>query len=81
MEINTDKYLVKDNKKPKHQTAASVDEIIKIVGESKQYDYGYWLRKVKNVSYAKVLQICKEASNLDKKYNRGGYITNKLKCG
>lgn len=82
MEINIDKYTKVDNKAPKHDVAASVNEIIKIVGESKQYNYGYWLRKVKNVPYSKVLEICKNASNLGAKYSKGGYITNSLrKCG
>ncbi len=61
-----------------HEQAAKVDEIVKIVGLSKEYPYTYWLRKVKNFSYGYVLEICKEADSLDKKYSKGGYLTNKL---
>lgn len=82
MEINLNKYTEVNKKAPPHELSASVNEIIKIVGESKTYNYGYWLRKVKNVSYSKVLGICKEAGSLDAKYNKGGFITNSLrKCG
>lgn len=70
----------KTNKKiPPHEKAASVNEIIKVVRESKTYDYGYWLRKIGTASYSNVLDILKEAQGLDKKYNLGGFITNKLK--
>lgn len=76
-----DKYLIKyqtKQKVPPHEQAAKVNEILKIVKLTKQYDYGYWLRKVKKHSFSTVLDICKEASNLGDKYNVGGFITNRL---
>lgn len=76
-----DKYLTKYKTKqkiPPHEQAAKVDEIIKIVGLNKIYNYAYWLRKVKNTSYGDILSICKEAEGLNEKYNKGGFITNKL---
>lgn len=76
-----DKYFIKYQTKqkiPPHEQAAKVDEIIKIVGLNKIYNYTYWLRKVKNYSFSQILDICKEASNLGDKYNKGGFITNRL---
>lgn len=66
-------------KKPPHEKSASVDEIIKLVGLSKTYDYGYWLKKVGTASFSTVLGILKEASSLEAKYSKGGFICNRLK--
>jgi len=68
-------------KKPPHELSASVDLIVELVGLSKKYNYGYWLRTVKNSkqSYADVFALVKEAKTVDSKYNKGGFITNKLK--
>lgn len=71
------KYLNKQ-KVPPHEQAAKVDLIVEIVGLNKTYNYTYWLRKVKKFSYGDIVNICKEASNLEGKYNKGGFITNKL---
>lgn len=65
-------------KGPPHEKAASVDEIIKIVGLNKKYGYTYWLRKVGRASYPAVMGILKQVSGADKKYNKGGLITNLL---
>lgn len=70
--------IEKKGKIPPHVQSAKVDEILKVVKETKKYSYKYWLRKVKNFSYGDVLSICKDASNLPYKYNKGGFITNKL---
>lgn len=70
----------KENEKsPPHEKAASVNEILKIVPETKLYNFGYWLRKVGKVKYGQILAVCKEAKGLEKKYNKGGFITNQLK--
>lgn len=66
-------------KGPPHSKAASVDEIIKLVGENRTYNYTYWLRKIGIASYGDVLGIIKQASDLPKGYSRGGFITNRLK--
>lgn len=63
-----------------HEKAQSVNEILKVVPETKQYNFGYWLRKVGRAKYGDILAICKQAKGLDKKkYSVGGYITNQLK--
>jgi hypothetical protein len=81
MEIDISRYqLHKDKRSVPHELAASVDEIIKEVGLTKQYNYGYWLFMVKRsrLKYNDILGILKEANTLSAKYNKGGFITNKL---
>ena len=67
-------------KVPRHEIAASVDEIVALVGVDKTYNYGYWLRKVKQsgMCFPEILGVLKEARDLPDKYNKGGFITNKL---
>ena len=79
MEISTEKYLKKNDKAPRHEKAASANLIIELLGNSKSYPYEYWLRKIGRASYSTVVGIIKEASSLDRKYSKGGYITNRLK--
>ncbi len=67
------------NKPPSHQRAASVNEIIKVLGENKTYSYSYWLNKVGSASYTQVLDILKKAEGLERKYSKGGFVTNQLK--
>lgn len=65
---------------PPHEKAASVVEILKVVPETKVYNFGYWLRKLGKVKHGRVLAILKDASKLDAtKYSVGGFITNRLK--
>lgn len=71
-------YKTKQNP-PAHEKAASVVEILKVVPETNEYNFGYWLKKIGQVKYGTVLAIMKDAKNLDKKYNKGGYVTNRLK--
>lgn len=66
-------------KAPPHEKAASVNAIVKLLGNNKVYNYQYWLRKVGDANYSDVLDILKKASTLPKKYNLGGFITNELK--
>lgn len=66
-------------KPPSHEKAASVNAILELLGDNKIYNYSYWLRKVGSASYSNVLEIVKKASDLEGKYNRGGFITNQLK--
>lgn len=77
--INKDLILSRfeiKNKEPNKQ-ALKVDEILKVIGKD-GYPYGFWLKKVKNYSYAQILAICKEAEELPAKYSKGGFIVNKL---
>lgn len=78
MSVILQKHKEKE-KTPPHEKAASVQEILKLVPETKQYNFGYWLRKLGKAKYGSILTILKEARGLDKKYNKGGYITNQLK--
>jgi hypothetical protein len=78
-----DKYLgnlKKNERAPKHEISAMVDEIIKVTGVDKNYPYSFWCRKVKqsHKCFFQVYDICKEAEDLPDKYSRGGYITNRL---
>lgn len=78
-------YQIKKPKPPPHELAASVNEVISFLGESlgesKKYPYKYWLNKVKKSgkSYGDIMVIIKKAQGLDKKYNKGGFISNQLK--
>lgn len=69
-------------KVPRHELAAIVDDIQKVLGfkEGDKYGYKYWLSVVKRSGkhYGEMVGILKETAGLDKKYNRGGYLTNKL---
>lgn len=84
MDLDIKRYIDNHKKKvtklPPHELAASVNEIVALVGISDKYDYGYWLRLVKKskFSFPEVLGVLKEARDLPGKYNCGGFITNKL---
>jgi len=86
IKLTPDKYLerLKSKRKKKgapHELSASVGYIKEKIGFTKQYGRGYWSKKVKESgkSYFNVKEIIDEAASLPGKYNRGGYITNKLK--
>lgn len=73
-------HKVNSGKPAPHEKAQSVNEILKVVPETKQYNFGYWLRKVGRAKYGDILAICKQAKGLDKKkYSVGGFLTNQLK--
>jgi len=67
-------------KKPPHEKAATVDEIQKVLGFSynDKYGYVYWLRKVRGRNYNEVMGMLKQIEGVDKKYNKGGLLTNML---
>lgn len=69
-----------DPKAPKHELAASVNEIIQVVGKHKKYGYGYWLGLVRRSgkSYTEILGLLKELKAMDAKYPKGAVLTNKL---
>ncbi len=70
---------IKD-KAPPHEIAATVNEIVALVGITPKYGYNYWLGKVKRsgVRYTEIFGILKEVQNMDSKYSKGGRITNIL---
>ena len=63
-----------------HEIAATVNEIIKVVGEHPKYGYAYWLGKVKRSgkSYNEMIGILKGIAEMDPKYPKGATLTNKL---
>lgn len=78
MEFKKD-YLTK-KKAPPHEKAAVVDLFLEFVsGESKQYNYGYWLKKVGKCTYGQALDIVKSLETLPIEYNKAGTLVNKLK--
>ena len=65
-----------------HEIADAVNYIKKHIGFSGRYKYGYWLGKVKKSGFGKhrITKLVEEAMALDPKYNRGGWLTNRLKA-
>ena len=63
-----------------HEIADAVNYIKKHIGFSGRYKYGYWLNKVKKSGFGKyrVTKLVDEAMALDPKYNKGGWLTNRL---
>lgn len=66
-----------------HTLAALVDEVVKVVGINKTYNYAYWLRKVKDFqkkggSVGQILDWLKEIRDYPADFNKGGTLTNKL---
>lgn len=73
-------HKIADNpNKPKHNKAALVVEIIKVVGENKSYDFKYWLKQVGNNPPYIVFGWLKEIQNADAKYSKGAILTNRFK--
>ena len=64
-----------------HELAASVNYIKRYIGFTKKYSGGYWLSKIKKSGKTnyQIRQLVDEAMTFDRKYNRGGYLTNSLK--
>jgi hypothetical protein len=83
--INFDRYehLSKRNKAP-HTKAALVDEIIKVVGKSPAYNYGFWLKRVKLLeskggSPGTILGWLKQIDDYPDDFNKGAILNNKIK--
>ena len=73
--------LPKTTTNPPHELSATVELIKNEIPFTKSYGWGYWLKLVKksNVSYTEMIGILKSLEGMDKKYNKGGVLTNKLK--
>lgn len=85
MEINSN-YLekFKDSSGPKHNKAVLVDEILEVVGKSKFYQYGFWLKKIKcfeleGGEHSTVRQWLGEIKSFPGNFNKGAILTNKFK--
>ena len=63
-----------------HELAATVNSIIAIVGDHPKYNYRYWLGKVKRSgkTFTGMHGILKGIADMDKKYSKGGRLTNIL---
>ncbi len=73
------KYTEKKEKAPPHEKAATVNLILEFVGGvTKQYDYGYWLRKVGRATFSDALDILKSLESLPLQYNKAGTVVNRL---
>ena len=72
-------YKPQENDAP-HDLSAIVNKIIEVAGESKKYGYGYWLRKVKTskLGYNQILDLVDKARDIDDKYNKGGFLSNRI---
>lgn len=72
------KYVKKQKHAP-HEKAAIVDLFLDFVGgETEQYNYGYWLRKIGTCTYGDAIDILKSLESLPIIYSRGGTLINKL---
>lgn len=81
IQLNLDKYKQKSaDSQPRHEKAFIAQEIIKVVGDHKIYNFGFWLRKIGNRSYGEVLEILKYLESLPPSFNKGAILTNRL-CG
>ncbi len=72
------KGFQKKDLKSRSEKQSVIDEIIKLVGVSKRYGYGYWGSLAKGISYGEIVSILKEIGNLPEKYNKSAVLTNKL---
>lgn len=81
MESAFAKYQLVKKKAPNSELAATVEEVLKVVGKTKQYDFPYWCAIVKKakVSYVEMLGILKKIESAPDKYPKGGILVNKLK--
>lgn len=75
--MNLDDYKLKFKTERADQTL--VNRILEVSGQDKS-KYTFWLKKVHESkrSMNEVLDLCDKAETLDEKYNRGGFIRNRL---
>lgn len=83
--LNFDRYKnLKQRNKAPHTKAALVDEIIKVVGKSPVYNYGFWLKRVKLLeskggSPGTILGWLKQIDDFPDDFNKGAILNNKIK--
>ena len=72
---------VKKKRGGNSEVCAIVGEIEKIIPITKEYDYGFWLRKVgeRMITYSEMVGIIKELGSMNLKYNKGATLVNMLK--
>lgn len=70
-----------ENTTAPHELADSVNYIRDNIGFTGRYGYGYWLKKIKNkrLTFFQTKQLVDKAMGLEKKYNKGGYLSNQMK--
>lgn len=72
-------FKEKKSKAP-HELASIVDQIGEVTEFTKKYSYEFWLRKVKRskLNYNEILNLVENAKKMDSKYNKGGWLNNKI---
>lgn len=73
------KEFEKKKRPAPHEKSATVDEIIKVVGLSPKYGYGYWLRMIGNRSFGEVMGMLKDIQGAPSRFPKGALLTNKLR--
>lgn len=55
-------------------------EILRVAGDHKRYNIKFWLKKISTskLPESEIWKLVAKAETLDKKYNRGGFIINRL---
>ena len=86
IKININKYSndSKEKKKIPHEKSFIVIEIIKLVGKSDTYNFGYWLSKLKQFEkhggqLGMIYGWLKDVEKCPSQFNKGGVLTNKFK--
>lgn len=79
MKSIADTLKKREIKKAPHELSAITNEIERVIGFTPRYNRGYWLKKCKGKSFGEIMGLLKQAEGMDKKYNKGGFITNALK--
>ena len=70
---------VETKKKPKHVKAAAAQEIVDVVGDEKNFPFGFWLKMIGPTPYSVVVGFLKEIQSYPKEWNKGPIMINKLK--
>lgn len=72
---------VKKKRGGNSEICAIVSEIEKLVPITKEYNYGFWLRKIaeRKVTYGEMVGIIKQLGDMHPKYNKGATLVNLLK--
>lgn len=83
--LNFERYeKIQTRNKSPHTKAALVDEIIKVVGTSPIYNYGFWLKRIKVLegkggTPGTILGWLKQIDDFPDDFNKGAILNNKIK--
>lgn len=81
-DIVQDGFAEKKTRSGGSQTWVCASEIDRNIGFTKQYNRGFWLRAISRsgVTYNELCGLLKEANAMDSKYNRAGWLYNKMRA-